>query len=214
MADELARLRREYAGAGLDETDAGDDPVGLFARWLADAVASGMHEPNAMTVTTVDASGAPTVRLVLLKQADARGFCFFTNYGSRKSTDLAADPRCALLFPWHPVQRQVRVERRAERVPSEESDAYFAVRPRDAQLGAWASPQSQPVAGREALDAAYAEAVRRFADVEVVPRPPHWGGWLVVPSAVEFWQGRAGRMHDRLRFDRAGAGWVRTRLAP
>jgi pyridoxamine 5'-phosphate oxidase len=212
--DRLARLRIEYADAGLDEAAAGDDPYVLFSRWLADALDAQLHEANAMTVSTLGPGGAPSSRIVLLKHADPTGFVFYTNYRSRKSRELDANPHCALVFPWHPLQRQVRVEGRAHRVPDAESDAYFALRPRGSQLGAWASPQSQVVRERAQLDAIYAEVQAQFPDEVAVPRPPHWGGWRVEPRMIEFWQGRPGRMHDRLRFSRTGEDWLRERLAP
>ncbi len=213
-ADRLTALRAEYADAGLDESAAGDDPIALFARWLDEAVASGLHEPNAMALATADRSGAPTVRFVLLKGFDANGFCFYTNYGSRKSRELDADARCGLVFAWHPMGRQVRVDGAAARMSAAESDAYFATRPRESQLGAWASPQSEIVADRAELDRAYASVAARFADADTVPRPRHWGGWRVRPYAIEFWQGRVGRMHDRLRYERVDDAWMRSRLAP
>lgn len=212
--DRLARLRIEYADAGLAEAAAGTDPFVLFTRWLADALAAELHEANAMTLSTLGPGGAPSTRIVLLKHADAAGFVFYTNYRSRKSRELGANPHCALVFPWHPLQRQVRVEGTACRVAEEESDAYFALRPRGSQLGAWASPQSQVVRDRAELDAVYAEVVARFPAGVAVPRPPHWGGWRIEPRMVEFWQGRPGRMHDRLRFSRTGEDWLRERLAP
>jgi len=208
--DQLAGLRREYAEGGLDEHDAEPDPMTMFRRWLEDVVSSPMHEPNAMVVSTT-AGEQPSSRLVLLKGLDD-GFVFYTNYGSRKGGELDANPRCALLFPWHPVGRQVRVEGIANRVSAEESAAYFASRPRDSQLGAWASPQSQVVSSRRALDARLADATQRFSDE--VPLPEFWGGYRVVPEAVEFWQGRFGRMHDRLRYRRVGESWALERLAP
>jgi pyridoxamine 5'-phosphate oxidase len=212
--DRLARLRTEYADEGLDESAAGSDPMTLFSRWLDDAIASGMHEPNAMTLSTLGIGGAPSSRIVLLKQVDSDGLVFYTNYRSRKSRELGTNPNCALAFPWHPLQRQVRLEGTATQVPAEESDAYFALRPRGSQLGAWASPQSQVVRDRAELDAIYAEVTARFPDGSAVPRPPHWGGWRVEPRTLEFWQGRSGRMHDRLRFTRDPGGWRRERLAP
>lgn len=220
--DRLARLRQEYADAGLSDQETVDDPMGLFGRWLDAALSSGLHEANAMTLATVDTEGRPAARLVLLKELTAEGFCFFTNYESRKSEELRAEPRCALVFPWHPLQRQVRVEGVAKQLSEAASAAYFTRRPRGSQLGAWASPQSRVVADRQALDAAYHRVEERFAGVEEVPRPPHWGGWRVEPLLIEFWQGRPGRMHDRLRFarsclDTAAAtdrSWHRDRLAP
>lgn len=208
--NELAGLRREYAEGGLDESEAAADPITMFRHWLDDVVASPMHEPNAMVLSTV-AGEQPSSRVVLLKGLDD-GFVFYTNYESRKADELADNPRCSLLFPWHPVGRQVRVEGVAARITPEESAAYFASRPRDSQLGAWASPQSRPVPDRPTLDALLDEATARFG--EEVPLPPHWGGYRVVPEVVEFWQGRFGRMHDRLRYSRAGAAWRLERLAP
>jgi pyridoxamine 5'-phosphate oxidase len=211
---DLSRLRQEYAAGGLTEDDLTDDPLALFGRWLAEALESGLYEPNAMVVATVGADGRPSSRTVLLKGLDT-GFVVYTNYESRKGAELAARPECALLFPWHPLQRQVRVEGVAERVSEQESAAYFSSRPRASQLGAWASPQSQEVAGRDELDVRYAEAEGRFADGEV-PLPEHWGGFRVVPLVEEFWHGRQGRMHDRLRYRRTdpNADWTTDRLAP
>jgi pyridoxamine 5'-phosphate oxidase len=215
-AETLASLRREYGDAGLDLADLDADPVSMFRRWFADTVAAGVHEPNAMVVTSVSMSGGPSARMVLLKAVDERGFVFYTNYDSRKGRELDAEPASALLFPWHELQRQVRVEGRAERVSREESEAYFASRPRGSQLGAWASPQSDEVASRQELEQRYAEVEARFADSEEVPLPPSWGGFRVVPDVVEFWQGRKGRMHDRLVYRRAGdeGPWSIERLAP
>jgi pyridoxamine 5'-phosphate oxidase len=212
--EELAELREEYARVGLTEVDLPSDPFSLFEQWLADAIASGMHEPTAMAVSTVGPSRAPSCRLVLLKAADERGLVFFTNYRSRKACELQADPRCAAVFPWHDILRQVRVEGAAERVSSEESDAYFASRPRGSQLAAWASPQSEEVPGREYLDDEYEKADLRWPEATLIPRPEHWGGIRIVPSTLEFWQGRPARMHDRIHFSRVGESWEVRRLAP
>ena len=217
MADpDLAALRREYAAGGLTEADLAPDPLTMFRRWFDEVSAAGVHEPNAMVVATVSADGAPSSRMVLLKGVRSDGFVFYTNTRSRKGTELAAEARCALLFPWHPLERQVRVDGVAEPLPAEDVAAYFAVRPRGSQLGAWASHQSQVVAGREELAAAYAEVEARFADVPdgEVPVPEEWGGYVVRPQAVEFWQGRPGRMHDRLVYTREGERWRTHRLAP
>ncbi|RHW28260.1 pyridoxamine 5'-phosphate oxidase [Nocardioides immobilis] len=217
-ADEpdLATLRREYGEVGLAESMADPDPLVMFRRWFSDAQAAHLHEPNAMIVATVSADGQPAARTVLLKGltdgADG-GFAFFTNTTSRKGADLAAEPRCALLFPWHPLERQVRVEGVASRLTDAEVTSYFTGRPRGSQLGAHASPQSQVVAGREELDARYAEAEARYAGGDV-PVPQDWGGYRVRPETFEFWQGRQGRMHDRLRYRRTASGWVLERLAP
>ncbi|HSV37274.1 MAG TPA: pyridoxamine 5'-phosphate oxidase [Nocardioidaceae bacterium] len=208
--NDLAGLRREYAEGGLDERDAAADPLTMFKRWLDDVIASPMHEPNAMVLSTVE-DGRPSSRVVLLKGLDD-GFVFYTNYESRKADELAANPRCALLFPWHPVGRQVRVEGVAAKITEQESAAYFASRPRDSQLGAWASPQSQVVDGRAQLDARLHDAEERFG--AAVPLPEFWGGYRVVPDVMEFWQGRFGRLHDRLRYRRDGEAWALERLAP
>ncbi len=211
--DELAALRREYGDAGLDDPDLAPDPIVMFRRWLHDAVVAGLHEPNAMVVSSVSAQGHPSSRLVLLKGSDERGLVFYTNYDSRKGTELSLNPNCALLFPWHDLQRQVRVEGKAERVSQEESEHYFATRPRASQLGAWASPQSRVVASRDELDRRYTAAEDRFYTFDV-PLPENWGGFRVVPDTFEFWQGRRGRMHDRLVYRREGEGWSTVRLAP
>jgi pyridoxamine 5'-phosphate oxidase len=185
----------------------------MFRRWYDEAHAAGLHEPNAMVVATVSAAGAPSARLLLLKGVSDDGFVFYTNAHSRKGAELAANPRCALLFPWHPLERQVRVDGTASPLPREAVDAYFATRPRGSQLGAWASHQSRAVSGREELQAAYAEAEERYAGGDV-PTPEEWGGYLVRPESVEFWQGRPGRMHDRLVYRREADGWRSQRLAP
>ncbi|MGZ4535486.1 MAG: pyridoxamine 5'-phosphate oxidase [Nocardioidaceae bacterium] len=211
--DELSQLRHEYAAGGLSESDLEPDPVVMFRRWMADIVASGLHEPNAMVVATVDAQGCPSARMVLLKAVD-EGFVFFTNYRSRKAGELDGQGACALLFPWHDLERQVRVEGRAERLTAAENADYFASRPRGSQVGAWASPQSEVVGSREELDATYAAEEARFGADGEIPVPPYWGGFRVVPEVVEFWQGRPGRMHDRLRYRRDGGAWVVERLAP
>jgi pyridoxamine 5'-phosphate oxidase len=208
----LAAMRREYAAAGLSEHDLAPDWLGQLRAWLADAVAAGLPEPNAMVLATADALGRPSARTVLLKGLDERGLAFYTNYGSRKAGDIAANPHASVVFPWHAISRQVVVAGGVERVDRADSEAYFATRPRASQLGAWASPQSRVLADRSALDAAYAEADRRFPDD--VPAPEHWGGLRLVPGTVEFWQGREGRLHDRLRYRRADDGWIVERLAP
>ena len=216
---DLSGLRAEYARGGLDLPDLADDPVEMFGRWLGEAVAAGVHEPNAMVVATVSAEGRPSSRLVLLKGLDDRGFVFYTNLESRKGEEISANPAVSLLFPWHDLQRQVRVEGTASRVTPEEDEAYFASRPRESQLGAWASPQSKVVASRSALDERYGGVLSRFADADAIPLPPFWGGIRVAPEEVEFWQGRKGRMHDRLVYRRADRGldqpgWTVERLAP
>lgn len=216
--DSVAAARAEYTRGGLVESDLLTDPIAMFRRWYDDAHAAGLHEPNAMVVATVsgalpDGQSAPAARLVLLKGISEEGFVFYTNTGSRKGAELAGNPRIALLFPWHPLERQVRVDGTATLLPRADVDAYFAVRPRGSQLGAWASHQSSVVSDREELLAAYDEAERRYAEGEV-PTPTEWGGYLVHPESVEFWQGRPGRMHDRLVYRREADGWRTERLAP
>ncbi|MGI8435075.1 MAG: pyridoxamine 5'-phosphate oxidase [Nocardioidaceae bacterium] len=212
---DVASWRREYEDRGLSAEDLGPDPLAAFVSWLVAARTAGLHEPNAMVVSSSDASGAPSSRMVLLKTVDARGFVFYTNLESRKGAEILARPVCALLFPWHPLERQVRVEGVASLVDDIEADAYFASRPRGSQIGAWASPQSQVVPGRDDLQQRYARELDRFESVDVVPRPARWSGFLVRPHRIEFWQGRPGRMHDRIQFDRADdATWVVERLGP
>jgi len=212
---ELARLRRDYEAVGLAEADLPADPMVLFHDWLDCAAAAALAEVNAMVLGTVGADGRPSSRMVLCKVADAEGFVFFTNYGSRKAAELAAHAAVSLLFPWHPLGRQVRIEGGAGVVDAQTSDAYFAGRPRGAQLSAWASAQSAPVADRAELERRVAELEREY-DGRDVPRPPHWGGIRVVPEVIEFWQGRRDRLHDRLvyRRDDAASPWSVVRLSP
>ncbi|MFE9424521.1 pyridoxamine 5'-phosphate oxidase [Kitasatospora sp. NPDC006697] len=207
-------MRRQYAEEGLAETELADDPVTQFSRWFAQAERVGLTEPNAMVLSTADAAGRPSSRTVLLKGYDRRGFVFFTNYGSRKGTELAANPHASLLFPWHQIDRQVIIAGRVERTGRDETAAYFRVRPHGSQLGAWASEQSSPIASREVLEQRFAELEARYPEGEGVPVPPFWGGFRVVPHTVEFWQGRPNRLHDRLRFTAAGDGWEVERLCP
>lgn len=209
---DLTQLRVDYKHAALGEREAAPDPFDQFARWFDEAVAASLPEPNAMTLATVDATGRPAARIVLLKGVDARGFVFHTNYASRKGRDLDADPRVALLFFWAELERQVRIEGTAERASAAESDAYFAARPRGSQISAWASPQSAPVPDRAWLEMQVAAVQARFASD--VPRPSNWGGIRVVPSRFEFWQGRESRLHDRLVWTREGDRWTIGRLAP
>ena len=211
--DSLAAAREEYTRGGLTEEDLLPDPIVMFQRWYDEAGEAGIHEPNAMVVATVSSDFAPSSRMVLLKGVSDDGFVFYTNATSRKGTELAGNPRCALLFPWHPLERQVRVDGIATPLPRAAVDAYFAVRPRGSQLGAWASHQSSVVAGREELAASYDAAEQRYAGGDV-PTPEEWGGYVVHPEAVEFWQGRPGRMHDRLVYRRTADGWATQRLAP
>lgn len=210
---ELADLRKEYTQQGLHETEADDDPVEQFRRWFEQAVSAQLPEPNAMTLATCTPDGRPSARIVLLKGYNGNGFTFFTSYEGRKAKELDSNPRAALVFYWPELERQIRIEGNIERTSSEESDAYFATRPRNSQLGAWASSQSSVVASREVLERRWAELQARYAN-QPVPRPPHWGGYRLIPTVFEFWQGRPSRLHDRLRYRRSPTGWVRERLSP
>jgi pyridoxamine 5'-phosphate oxidase len=199
---------------GLDEPALADNPIAQFQEWYAEAEAAGITEPNAMALATVAADGTPSARMVLLRGADERGFVFYTNHGSRKAMELAGNPRAALVFYWEPLHRQVRVEGRVERVSERESRDYFATRPRGSQIAAWASRQSSALASREELEAEFQRMEREFAGSDV-PLPPFWGGFRIAPVIVELWQGRANRLHDRVRYERDGGGsWRKSRLAP
>jgi len=210
----VADLRTEYHRGELTEEAAGDDPYSLFRRWFEEAVAGGGRDPNAMSLATVDAAGQPSVRIVLCKEYDSRGFVFYTNFSSRKGQELATNPQASLLFYWAELERQVRISGRVEKVADADADLYFGQRPRGARIGAWASPQSQPIPGRGLLEERTAEMEQRFEGQADPPRPAHWGGYRVVPAMIEFWQGRPSRLHDRLVYTRHLSGWERTRLAP
>jgi pyridoxamine 5'-phosphate oxidase len=211
---DLASMRKTYAQVGLSEAAAARDPLEQFARWLSDAIVAGLPEPNAMVLATASPEGVPNARTVLLKGVDERGFSFFTNRASPKGQELAANPRAALVFPWHALARQVRVTGPVSELGREEVAAYFSTRPRGSRLGAWASPQSQVMQGRDQLDQQWAQAADRFPEGVEVPPPEVWGGYRVAPETVEFWVGRESRLHDRLRYRRSGDGWLLERLAP
>ncbi|MFC8226837.1 pyridoxamine 5'-phosphate oxidase [Streptomyces sp. NPDC057287] len=210
-------MREQYRSEDFVEEDLAANPMDQFAQWFRQVAGGGaLHEPNAMVVSTADSRGRPSSRTVLLKQYDDRGFVFFTNYDSRKGRELTENPYVSLLFPWHPLARQVIVTGTAARVAREETVAYFRTRPHGSQLGAWASEQSAVIGSRRELVDRYDELAARYPEGEKVPAPPQWGGFLVVPDAVEFWQGRENRLHDRLRFvrDSPAAEWRVERLCP
>ena len=208
----IADLHQEYMRESLDEQDVAHDPFVQFDRWFKEAIAAKMPMLNAMTLATVSASGQPAARIVLLKGVDARGFVFFTNYSSRKGTEIAANPAAALLFHWTELEREVRIDGSVEKVTAQESDEYFASRPLGSQHAAIASPHSEVVPNRTVLEARFAAAEKSQGDAPT--RPAHWGGYRVLPSAIEFWQGRPNRLHDRVLYSRVDGGWKITRLAP
>jgi len=208
----LADLRKSYEAGELDESAAANQPLEQFKHWLEQALQAQVPEPNAMTLATVSAEGRPSTRIVLIKGIDERGLVWYSNYDSRKGQELAANPHAALQFHWVEMERVVRIEGRVERTNAEESDAYYASRPLDSRLGAWASPQSQPISSRAVLVANAARAAAQHGLHP--PRPPHWGGFRLVPARWEFWQGRKSRLHDRLVYQLVNGQWLRERLAP
>jgi pyridoxamine 5'-phosphate oxidase len=209
----LAELRKDYARGSLDENSVDTDPIRQFQLWLEQALDAQLPEPNAMTVATVDAEGRPSARILLIKGVDERGFVFYTNYESRKGRELAGNPHASLLFHWIELERQVRIEGVVEKTSAEQSDAYFASRPLASRIGAWASEQSSEIATRAELEAREKAFAERFG--ENPPRPPHWGGYRLVPDRIEFWQGRPSRLHDRILYTRqADSRWQISRLSP
>ncbi|HSI58205.1 MAG TPA: pyridoxamine 5'-phosphate oxidase [Ideonella sp.] len=209
---DIAQLRKSYEKAELDEASAAAEPWRQFESWLGEAIAAELPEPNAMTLATVAADGRPSTRVVLIKGLDARGVVWYTNYESRKGRELAGNPFAALQFHWVELERVVRIEGRVEKVDDATADAYYRSRPLDSRLGAWASPQSQVISSRAVLVANAAKAAAQYALNP--PRPPHWGGYRLLPDRWEFWQGRRSRLHDRLRYRLDGGTWLRERLAP
>lgn len=210
---DLAGLRIDYSRETLDENSVASNPFVQFAAWMTEALEAKVSEPSAMTLATVDADGRPSARIVLLKGFDDGGFTFFTNYESRKGRELSASPSCALHFFWPDLERQVHIEGQAERLPREESEAYFRTRPEESRIGAWASKQSTTLSSREELEARFQELLSEFKDKDI-PLPPTWGGFRVAPVRFEFWQGRPSRLHDRIRYTSTADSWIIERLSP
>lgn len=211
----MQKLRHEYSTVGLEMAAMADDPIQQFDRWFQVAASAGIREPNGMTVSTVGPDGRPSARILLLKEYDARGFVFYTNYESRKGQEMAQNRYVSLTFWWPELERQIRINGMVEKVSAEESDRYYYSRPRGSQIGAWTSPQSTALDGREPLEMAHMTHSERFAAVDPIPRPPFWGGYRVVPASIEFWQGRQNRLHDRILYQQdSDHHWERTRLAP
>ena len=215
MNEKLRQMRENYKRTRLERSVIDPDPMWQFGQWFEEAVAAGLRESNAMTLATADEAGRPSARVVLLKGIEEGGFTFFTNYNSRKGDQLLANPYAALVFFWHELERQVRIEGKVERLPEAISTEYFQSRPRGSQIGAWASPQSQPVPDRHYIEEKVDHYTKKFESENVLPRPPHWGGYVLIPDRVEFWQGRENRLHDRFEYHRNEmGGWQVLRLAP
>ena len=214
MLSSISDIRRDYMLKSFDESHAANDPFDQFREWWEEATSADIDEVNAMTLATVDGNGKPAARIVLLKGYTQDGFIFFTNYESAKGQDLAINPNAALLFFWKELERQIRIEGTVEKIDSADSDAYFHSRPAGSRIGAWVSPQSKVIPDRFFLENNYNELVKKYPDENAVPRPPHWGGYIVKPESFEFWQGRSSRLHDRLKYTKTKEGWNRERLAP
>ena len=215
MTSRETHARKSYERDALDENGIASDPLHQFTIWYDEAVAAGLPEPEAMTLSTATQEGRPSARIVLLREYDERGFCFFSNYASQKGRELAANPYAAVTFHWVDLERQVRIAGRVEKVSASESDAYFQSRPAQSRIGAWSSPQSEVIASRDTLEQFVKEYQERYPEESAIPRPEHWGGYRVIPERIEFWQGRPSRLHDRLRFSRVEQGtWTLERLAP
>ena len=210
---DIANIRKDYIQGVLSEQDVFPDAIQQFEKWWSEAIASEIEEPNAMTVATINEQGFPSARIVLVKDISDEGFSFFSNYNSDKGQQISAQDRVALLFFWKELERQVRIEGTIEKLSDADSDAYFASRPRGSKIAAWSSPQSEIIADRSVLDQRVQQYEEKFQNQDV-PRPPHWGGYLVRPLSIEFWQGRSSRMHDRLKYIKEGNGWKIERLAP
>jgi len=215
MPSRETHARKSYERAALNEQGINRDPFQQFTIWYDEAVAAGLPEPEAMTLSTATLEGQPSARIVLLRGYDERGFCFFSNYSSQKGQELAANPYAAVTFHWVELERQVRIAGRVEKVTEAESDAYFQSRPSQSRIGAWSSPQSSVISSRDALEELFKKYQEQYLDETAIPRPEHWGGYRVIPKRIEFWQGRPNRLHDRLRFIRIDQGpWTLQRLAP
>lgn len=209
----LYQMRQEYTAGSLNEEEMASDPIQEFGEWMNAAISAGLSEPNAMTVATATPEGKPSARVVLLKEFNNEGFVFFTNYHSRKGKELKSNPFAAVLFDWHDIERQVRIEGMVEKLSEEDSDEYFESRPESAKIGAWASPQSRIIKNREEIEKLQEEIEDQFDELPV-HRPGHWGGYLIRPTTIEFWQGRPNRMHDRIVYYKTEEGWTMHRLAP